>query len=501
MKEKYLQLASRMSSVTPMQAASPCMPLDSRPTSTESEESPHPSQESSQNPVSTNTQEPCHSLAEEIALVQFACKYKDSQGIMKVSCSKCSFYKLNECIWSTRLKEISDIQKSGDDSLCFSLKADRYTFTTVSKCRMVYQLMKTLLRPYKALPLTSTCETSISKQIDIISQHSLLTDITFSIPMDRLISHYILSSHFYQSLLLLGEDFDISIGKWFECGSPGCCKELRREVVSHHLYRILKKQIPCKIKQCHMFVYHKEKNAATLTIQHTTSNSPIQESFTLLFYWIIEKVDHSRCRIRVAIKTGTNSGIVNSVIKKFVKRESQAVCRRWIRAIQEREIMKPAFALPKIETTIEKQSNSFKQITIWVWTSLFLLFVIVQYIKYHSCVCFIPLCMEKSQFVFSPDYSATDYRILVLNDLVKNEITEGKLYGFMLYFVIYRVSFKGEDTGQCILSTPTKSFALEKIETSNTVLLCREEEKNHFSIQGTVSSYLEVITAFSYIIA
>ena len=312
-----MQLASRMSSITPIQATSPRLPLDSRPPSTESEDSPQQTQESSQKPLSTNTQEQCHSLAEEIALVQFACKYKDHQGIMKVSCSKCSFYELNECLWNTRLKEISDIQKNGEDSICFSLKADRYTFTMVSKCNMVYQLLKTLLKPYKSLPLTNTCVTSISKQIDIISQHPLLTDITFSIPMDRLISHYILSSHFYQSLLLLGEDFDISIGKWFECGSLGCCKELRREVVSHHLYRILKKQIPCKIKQCHMFVYHKEKNAATLTIQHTTSNLPIQESFTLLFYWIIEKVDTNNCRIRVAIKTGANNGIVNSVIKKF----------------------------------------------------------------------------------------------------------------------------------------------------------------------------------------
>lgn len=62
-----------------------------------------------------------------------------------------------------------------------------------------------------------------------------------------------------------------------------------------------------------------------------------------------------------------------------------------------------------------------------------------------------------------------------------------------------RVVFKGEDTGQCILSTPTKSFALEKIETSNTVLLCKEEEKDHFSIKGTVSSYLEVSSSVLYV--
>lgn len=55
-----------------------------------------------------------------------------------------------------------------------------------------------------------------------------------------------------------------------------------------------------------------------------------------------------------------------------------------------------------------------------------------------------------------------------------------------------RLLFKGEDTGQCILSTTTKSFALEKIETSNTLLLCREDENDSYSIKGTVGMYLEV---------
>ena len=431
MREKYKQLALRMNSVA-KSVPSPSLPPDSHSTSMESEGNLQRTQEAGKNQPSTNNQKQHQPSVEENALVQFACNYKDKEGTMKVSSSMCSFYKANECIWNARLKEISDLQKCGEDSLCFSLKTDRFMFSKISKCKLVYQLLKILIRPYKAFPLTNNCEMSISKQIDIISQHSLLTDITFSIPMDRLISHYILSSHFYHSLLLLGEDFDISIGKWFECGSSMCCKELRREVISHHLYSILKKQIPCKIKQCHMFVYHKEKNAATLTIQHTTSNLPIQESFTLIFYWIIEKVDNGKCRIRVAMRAGANNGIVNSVIKKFVKKESQAVCRRWVRAIQEREILKPAFALPRIETSIEKQSNGFKQISIWVWASLFLLFAIVQYMKYHSCVCFITWCMEKSQFVFSADYSCIDYRILVLDDLVKNEITEGKLYSFVL---------------------------------------------------------------------
>lgn len=55
-----------------------------------------------------------------------------------------------------------------------------------------------------------------------------------------------------------------------------------------------------------------------------------------------------------------------------------------------------------------------------------------------------------------------------------------------------RLLFKGEDTGQCILSTTTKSFALEKIETSNTLLLCREDGNDNYSIKGTVGMYLEV---------
>ena len=59
-----------------------------------------------------------------------------------------------------------------------------------------------------------------------------------------------------------------------------------------------------------------------------------------------------------------------------------------------------------------------------------------------------------------------------------------------------RLLFKGEDTGQCILSTATKSFALEKIETSNTLLLCKEEEDDRYSIKGTVGMYLEVSAKF-----
>lgn len=494
-----MQLASRMSPTTVKKASSQSLTLEDHCSATDSEGSRQRVQESDKTAIEPNLKEQSPSSTEEIALIQFACLYKESQGIMKVFSSKCCFYQWDQPIWSTWLKDISDCQKNGEDSLCFLVKGDRFTFTQISKGKLIYKLLKILFKPHKTFPQTDRCEISIKKQIDSISQHSLLTDITFSIPMDRLISHYILSSQFYQSLLLLGDDYDISIGKWLECDSLSCCKELRREVTSHHFYSILKKQIPCKIKQFHMFVYHKEKNTATLTIQHTTSNLPIQESFTLIIYWLIEKVDNAKCRIRVALKAGTNNRIVNSVIKKFVKKESQAVCKRWIRTIQEREILKPVFALPKIETTIDKHSSSIKQVTIWIWASLFLLYAIVQYIKYHSCVCFITLCMEKSQFVFSPDYSSTDYRILVLDELVKNDIKEGKLYVFVFWLMIYRVVFKGEDAGQCILSTPTKSFALEKIETSNTILLCKEEEENKFSIQGTVSSYLEVILIVSHI--
>ena len=90
--------------------------------------------------------------------------------------------------------------------------------------------------------------------------------------------------------------------------------------------------------------------------------------------------------------------------------------------------------------------------------------------------------MQKSQFIFDPDFDVSSFRLLVLNDEIEREIKEGQ-----------KLLFKGEDTGQCILSTTTKSFALEKIETSNTLLLCREDENDSYSIKGTVGMYLELM--------
>ena len=58
--------------------------------------------------------------------------------------------------------------------------------------------------------------------------------------------------------------------------------------------------------------------------------------------------------------------------------------------------------------------------------------------------------------------------------------------------LIYSVYIKGANSGQCILSTSTKSYNIEKIDTSNTVLLCDKVDENSIVIKGISGSYLEV---------
>ena len=58
------------------------------------------------------------------------------------------------------------------------------------------------------------------------------------------------------------------------------------------------------------------------------------------------------------------------------------------------------------------------------------------------------------------------------------------------------VFIKGESTGQCILATSTKSFAIEKIDTSNTVLLCDQVDEDSIVVKGVCGSCLEVFLVF-----
>ena len=57
---------------------------------------------------------------------------------------------------------------------------------------------------------------------------------------------------------------------------------------------------------------------------------------------------------------------------------------------------------------------------------------------------------------------------------------------------LLRLYIKGEDGQQCIIATDSKSFALEKIDTSNTVLFCEKVEDDKYIVKGTSATIVEV---------
>lgn len=81
--------------------------------------------------------------------------------------------------------------------------------------------------------------------------------------------------------------------------------------------------------------------------------------------------------------------------------------------------------------------------------------------------------------------------MLQLNDAVLNDLQNGSRY-FELNSQSISVYIKGENSGQCVLSTSTKSYNIEKIDTSNTVLLCDKVDDTSIVIKGIAGSYLEV---------
>lgn len=328
-----------------------------------------------------------HLPEDEIVLVRFPCHYKKSQGVMEASQSYCGYHGSEGGWWLVEIKDLKEIEKISADSLSFSTNEMRDVFSSIAQVDRIHALLKVLFEPNKTTHENTICDSSLVIHEGYLSQNPSLTDTVLSIPIDRLVSHYILSSHFYESLLLLGKDFNVKIGQWYEVKTKSCCEEMQRNVQSQHVYEVLRKQITCKISQHHSFVYHKPKNVATLTIHHTTNNLPLHESLTLIIYWLIEKVDSHSCRIRVSVKTEGKSGIVNTMMKSYVMKESQAVCRRWIKTIQEREVTKPILVLPKVENIIEKQSTLTKQLTMCIWLFMFALFMAYQYFKYHCLVC------------------------------------------------------------------------------------------------------------------
>lgn len=63
---------------------------------------------------------------------------------------------------------------------------------------------------------------------------------------------------------------------------------------------------------------------------------------------------------------------------------------------------------------------------------------------------------------------------------------------FSLWCDCIRIYIKGEEGNQCVLATDSKSYAIEKINTSNTVLLCKKMGENEYSVKGTTATILEV---------
>ena len=61
----------------------------------------------------------------------------------------------------------------------------------------------------------------------------------------------------------------------------------------------------------------------------------------------------------------------------------------------------------------------------------------------------------------------------------------------------FSVTIKGGGNEQCVLTTPHKSYCLEKIDTSNTVLLCKRSNQESYTVFGSCGTILEVSVIYA----
>lgn len=100
--------------------------------------------------------------------------------------------------------------------------------------------------------------------------------------------------------------------------------------------------------------------------------------------------------------------------------------------------------------------------------------------------------MDESKIVFSSSYSESDFKIMQLEPDVVDSMQQGESQGKDYRIKFYRVIIKGEGTEQCVLATQSKSYCIEKIDTSNTVLLCQQLNREEYKVFGGCGSILEV---------
>lgn len=110
---------------------------------------------------------------------------------------------------------------------------------------------------------------------------------------------------------------------------------------------------------------------------------------------------------------------------------------------------------------------------------------------------FAPMADDSSRISFDSAYSASKYRMFEVSGDIADRIEKGMLYGMQCFFHLIRLYIKGEEAGSCVLTTSEEAFKLEKIETSNTVLLCVKEDSGRLVAKGVCGSYFEVGHLFS----
>ncbi len=105
---------------------------------------------------------------------------------------------------------------------------------------------------------------------------------------------------------------------------------------------------------------------------------------------------------------------------------------------------------------------------------------------------FAPMADDSSRISFDSAYSASKYRMFEVSGDIADRIETGTPYGMQCFFHLIRLYIKGEEAGSCVLTTSEEAFKLEKIETSNTVLLCVKEDSGSLVAKGVCGSYFEV---------
>lgn len=110
---------------------------------------------------------------------------------------------------------------------------------------------------------------------------------------------------------------------------------------------------------------------------------------------------------------------------------------------------------------------------------------------------FVLMAEDSWAISFDNTYSSSAYRMFEVSSDIADKIEKGMPYCSRGYFYLYRLYIKGKEAGSCVLTTSEEAFKLEKVETSNTVLLCVKEDSRKIVAKGVCGSYFEVGSTLS----